>query len=267
MEFVLDARGLLQDFEQLPVEPGLQRLVQDLEGRDPDAVYTTASYTKGAWFLRFLEQRVGREPLDAFLRGYFDHFAFRSINNDTFRAWLDEHLLSAHPDAVSTAEIDTWLHAPGIPDFAPQFESAAFARVDGERAAFLDGSREAAELPGADWNTHEWLYFLNGLPDSLAPERLQALDDAFALTETGNSEIAFAWYMIGINNGYPAIRRGLEQFLVEVGRRKFVVPLYRALADRESDRRWGRSIYQRARPGYHPITRASVDEIFSQTQP
>ncbi|MCK9490257.1 MAG: M1 family metallopeptidase [Xanthomonadales bacterium] len=267
MEFVLDARGLARDYEQLPVEPSLQRLVQDLTGLDPDAIYTTTSYTKGAWFLRFLEQRVGREPLDTFLREYFDHFAFRSIDNDTFRAWLDEHLLSRHGEAVTAAQIDTWLNEPGIPEFAPVYESAAFARVDGQREAFLAGEQAASELPGADWNTHEWLYFLNGLPAALEQEQLQALDQAFGLTQTGNSEIAFAWYLIGINNGYPAIRPGLEQFLVEVGRRKFVVPLYRALAERESDRRWGRSIYQRARPGYHPITSASVDEIFSQTQP
>jgi leukotriene-A4 hydrolase len=261
MEFVLDTRNLRRDFRELPVTTDLQRLTPKLAGLDPDAVYTTTAYTKGSWFLKFLERQVGRAQLDAWLRGWFDRHAFASIDTATFRADLQRELLDAQPDKVSAAQLDAWLHAPDIPAFAPAFESAAFDRIDAQRARFLAGELEAAELPGGDWSTQEWLYFLNGLPAQVEGERLAALDAAHDLTGRRNSEVAFAWFMIGINNGYAPIRPALEKFLVEIGRRKFVVPLYRALAAREDARDFALAVFERARAGYHPITLASVEEV------
>ena len=262
MEFGLAARNLRRDFRDLPVPENLQRLTPSLAGLDPDEVYTTTAYTKGAWFLRFLERGVGREALDGFLRRYFDAHAFQSIGTDRFRAYLKAELLDAHRDAIDPAQIDIWLDEPGIPEFAPVVHSSAFERIDRERIAFLAGERAASELPVAAWSTQEWLHFLNGMPDELDAARIKALDEAHGLTDSSNSEIAFAWYRIGIRNGYGAIRPNLERFLIEIGRRKFVVPLYRALAERPADRDWAEAVYARARPGYHPITMASVDEAF-----
>jgi leukotriene-A4 hydrolase len=265
MEFVLDTRNLQRDFRELPVDTDLQRLTPSLAGKDPDEVYTTTAYTKGSWFLKFLERRVGRDALDAFLRGYFDHFAFRSIDTPTFRRYLDAELLSKHEGKVDAAQVDTWLTEPGIPDFAPKYESEAFAAIDAQREAFIAGERAAADLPGGEWNTQEWLYFLNALPQQVDGKALAALDAQFKLTQSRNSEIAFAWFMIGIRNGYAPIRPALEQFLIEVGRRKFVVPLYRALAAREQDRGWAREVFERARTGYHPITTGSVEEVLRKS--
>ncbi len=263
MEFVLDTRGLADDFRSLPVSEDLQRLRPDISRLDPDAVYTTTAYTKGSWFLKYLERRVGRERLDAFLRGYFDHYAFKSIGTDTFLDYLQANLLAQAGDAVPAAELQAWLNEPGIPDFAPVYEAKAFAAIDAARVAFLSGERSAADLPGKEWNTHEWLYFLDGLPQEVDGDRLAALDEAFTLTRTGNSEIAFAWFQIGIRNGYAVIRPQLERFLTEVGRRKFVVPLYRSLAARDADRDWAKSVFDKARTGYHPITTGSVEEVFA----
>lgn len=262
MEFVLDTRNLRRDFRDLPVDANLQRLTPKLSGLDPDEVYTTTAYTKGSWFLKFLERRVGRPALDAFLRTYFDHFAFQSIDTATFRRYLDSELLSDHQGKVTAAQVDAWLDEPGIPDFAPAYQVEAFAAIDNARTSFLDGGTDAADLPGKTWSTQEWLYFLNALPERLNAEKLVALDAAFRLTRTHNSEIAFAWFMIGIRNGYAPIKPALERFLLDVGRRKFVVPLYRALAARDADRDWALDVFARAKAGYHPITTGSVEEVF-----
>ena len=264
MEFVLDTRNLLRDFRELPVESNLQRLTPKLSGLDPDEIYTTTAYTKGSWFLKFLERRVGRAALDKFLRGYFERFAFQSIDTATFLRYLDSELLAEHADKVTAAQVDAWLNKPGIPDFAPAYETKAFAKIDSAREALLADEIVAKELLGNDWTTQEWLYFLNALPKQIDAEKLKALDEAFHLTQTRNSEIAFAWFMIGIRNGYAPIKPALERFLLEVGRRKFVVPLYRALAEREADRDWALNIFARAKSGYHPITTGSVEEALHE---
>jgi aminopeptidase N len=56
-----------------------------LKGRDPDEGFTGVPYEKGALFLRYLEEKVGREKFDRFVRGYFDSHAFQSITDRNIR--------------------------------------------------------------------------------------------------------------------------------------------------------------------------------------
>ena len=58
----------------------------------------------------------------------------------------------------------------------------------------------------------------------------------------------------------PAYPR-LEQFLIEVGRRKFVKPLFEALVKAPGGLERAKNIYAKARPGYHPITQTTIDAI------
>jgi hypothetical protein len=77
-----------------------------------------------------------------------------------------------------------------------------------------------------------------------------------------NSEVRFAWLGLAIANRYPPAVAQLEEFLTSMGRRKFVLPLFRALMEQGD---WGRPIaqriYSRARAGYHSVTAGSVDEV------
>src|SRR5450830_114381 len=102
---------------------------QGLITRDPDTdphTYTDGElvYPKGAWFLRTLEQRAGRDVFDPFLRGWFDQHAFQSATTDDFLAYLHKNLLAVHPGLMSEAELDAWLYGPGIPASAVHAVSA-----------------------------------------------------------------------------------------------------------------------------------------------
>ena len=111
--------------------------------KDPDDNLSSTVYTKGAWFLQFLEQRFGREEFDAFLRGYFDHFAFQSISTQQFAEYAKANLLDKYPGKVTQAEFDAWLYEPGVPATAPQTASAALRRRR-RRAQGLARQRHAA---------------------------------------------------------------------------------------------------------------------------
>ena len=56
--------------------------------------------------------------------------------------------------------------------------------------------------------------------------------------------------------------RGSISYLTSIGRRKLVLPLYRALLATPEGRARPEAIYARARPGYHPITADSIDRLF-----
>jgi aminopeptidase N len=247
--------------EMRNLAPYLQSLVPQKQGLDPDATFSSVPYDKGAWLLRTLEQRVGREVFDPFLRGWFDGHAFESVDTATFVNHLRGHLLVEHPEAITEAELAEWLTKPGIPAIAVAARSERLAAVDEARRRFLAGEVEAGAMKDEPWNTQEWLHFLNGLPEDVRRERLAALDAAYRLTDATNSEIAFRWYMAGIRAGYEPVFAPLERFLVTVGRRKFVKPLFEALWAVPERREFATRVYAEARPRYHPVTQAAVDAI------
>lgn len=259
MEYYLEVQGLEEDLAALP--PAAEILAVDLRGQDPDAVFNDVPYVKGQLFLTWLEDQFGRERFDAFLREYFDTFAFQSITTERFLAFLQGALLDAYPGVVTREEIDEWVFRPGLPADRPRPYSDAFERIDRFEAAWLAGETALAAAPSAAWSVHEWLYFLNNLPEDLGVDRLRELDAAFDLTASRNNEIAHSWLLQAIRHGYrPAFER-LESYLVGIGRRKLIVPLYQALMETDEGAAFARRVYARARPGYHPLAVASIDRI------
>ena len=92
---------------------------------------------------------------------------------------------------------------------------------------------------------------------------MQELDRSFAFTRSGNAEILAEWLLIAVRNGYEPAYPRLEEFLVSVGRRKYLKPLYEELVKTPEGRTRAAAIYRRARPGYHPIAAATVDGILA----
>ena len=90
--------------------------------------------------------------------------------------------------------------------------------------------------------------------------RLAELDKAYALSESGNSEILFAWLRIAIRNRYQTAFPALENFLMTQGRRKFVAPLYAELAKTDWGRAMAMRIYRQARPTYHSVSVNTIDQ-------
>jgi leukotriene A-4 hydrolase/aminopeptidase len=260
MEAVLGRQTLDRTLAELPDRDEI--LYVDLSGRDPDEGMTEVPYEKGALLFRTLEQAFGRERFDSFLRKYFDHFAFRSITTEQFIDYLKTNLLSSNSDIASRIPLEQWIFKPGIPDGAATVRVDAFAAVEEQARRWSEGELRASALPGRQWTTHEWLHFFHYFDErGLAPARMAELDRTFNLTGSGNSEILHAWLILAVRNGYEAAYAALERFLTEVGRRKFLRPLYQELLKTPEGRKRAEAIYANARPGYHPIAQATVDEL------
>jgi leukotriene-A4 hydrolase len=237
MEAVLGRRELDREMAALPEADRVLHL--DLAGRDPDEGCTLVPYEKGALFLRTLEQAVGRACFDAFLRAWFDRFAFRSVTTEEFLQYLRRELPTDVP-------AEQWIFQPGIPPGAAEPHSDAFARLE-------------AGWPGetAVWSTHEWLHFLR----SQHPPDMPRLDREFHLTESRNSEILHQWLLMAVRTRYQPAYPKVEEFLASVGRRKFLKPIYTELMTTLEGQALARRIYARARPMYHPIAQATLDAI------
>ena len=66
---------------------------------------------------------------------------------------------------------------------------------------------------------------------------------------------------MSVRNGYAAADEKLEEFLLTVGRRKYIKPLYEELVKTPAGKQRAESIYERARPGYHPMAQTTIDGI------
>ncbi len=260
MEAVLGRQDLEDEFARLEDRDEILHI--DLSGRDPDDGATRVPYEKGSLFLRSLEELYGRGPFDEFLRGYFDHFAFQSITTADFIAYLRENLFSKDASRAAKVPLEAWTENAGLPPEAPRAFSERLAEAGRRADAWSGGTLPAAEVPFAAWTTQERLAFLRRLPSPLPLDRMRELDQALGLTSTGNNEVAFQWLLMAIRGGYGAADARLEEFLVSIGRRKYIKPLYEELAKSGADgRERSLAIYRKARPGYHPISVDSVDRI------
>ena len=53
----------------------------------------------------------------------------------------------------------------------------------------------------------------------------------------------------------------MEEFLIRVGRRKFLEPIYEELAKSEEGLAFANRVYEKARPNYHSISYQTIDDI------
>lgn len=253
-----------QDMQASVEELGAQSkdtwLKLDLKGRDPDIGLTDIAYEKGAAFLFLIEQTVGRENMDRFLRSYFDSHAFKTTQTEQFLAYLDEHLLKGHPDWKQKIDINAWVYGPGIPANCPHAGDLRFKKAEAQSVAFAAGT-PAAKLDTKGWSTYEWMHFLRHLPEGLSADKMEDLDRAFHFTTTGNSEIADVWFLQSIRNHYEPAYPAMKQFLYVTGRQKFLEPLYKAMKATPEGTAMAREIYSKARPNYHPLAQKTMDEL------
>ncbi len=238
----------------------------ELDLVDPDDGAVSVPYEKGSLFLRLLEARAGRERFDVFLADYFDRFAFRSMDTQSFLAHLRSELLG--PAGITDADLDleAWIHGPGLPPNAPDFPSDAFDRVDRQVEAVVAGT-SATDLDVDGWTPQQWVHFLRAVPRDAPEATLGDLDRTFAMSSQRNVEVAAAWLELAIESGYVwaahEVDEALAGFLQRFGRALFLRRLYARLAATPRGLERAREIYAAARPGYHPVSRETVDRILA----
>lgn len=262
MENALSVQGLRD--EVVALKQGDTILHLTLDGRDPDDAFSGVPYTKGQMFLTFLEYRFGRDVFDKFVNEYFASHKFQSLTTPEFERYLKEHLLDKHPGKVTNDEIQEWLHKPMLPEFMPNPQSDAFTTIDKQTEQWLLGELKLDELPVAKWTIHEWLHFINNLPKNISLEQMVQLDQKFNLTQSKNNEVAHAWLKLAIARNYDKVDERLEDYLISIGRRKLIVPLYKELMQTEKGSEFAQRVYKIARPGYHPLAQGTIDAIVNK---
>ena len=259
MQELLGYQGLQALVTEMGATNADTRLKVNFEGRDPDEGVSDIAYEKGYSLLRTIEEAVGREKFDLFLRGYFDTHAFNSVTTEVFLAYLEANLIKGDKALQEKINIDSWIYQPGLPTNSPTPGSEKFTILD----SLISQWKKSGDISvlNTKLSTNEALYLISHLPSDITLKQMSDLDNTFKFTASGNYEIQAAWYTLAVRMKYLPAYSNIEMFLTNVGRRKFLMPLYKEMVKTPEGKEWAKRIYSKARPNYHSVAYSSVDEI------
>ncbi|MFN6293684.1 MAG: M1 family metallopeptidase [Bacteroidota bacterium] len=268
--------------------------------RDPDEGLTDIAYEKGRFFLMMLEQLYGRASFDEFLNGHFRKYAFGTVTTDLFladlKAFHEKQVTGNGVGPLPTwrdfePRVMAWIDGEGLPVGGfPKLESKEFERVEQQVSKFLVSGEplhagnsipcDASVIDTSGFTTHHWLHLLrklhtraDGSPGRLSREEMAGLDARFHFTQTQNAEIACDWFVLSIQSDYRPAYQAMHDFLLKVGRRKFLMPIYEALLAqyvvKDGKYEWAfaqgkemaTEIFLQAEPGYHSVAARSLREL------
>ncbi|MEO9076200.1 MAG: M1 family metallopeptidase, partial [Gelidibacter sp.] len=255
---LISRQDLDDELDALKDSPNDTKLKLDLKGRNPDDGMNSIAYDKGYLFLRTLEETVGREKLDAFLKTYFKEHAFSTMTTERFVTYLNTNLLEKNNISFNTEE---WINQPGIPKNQAVISSDKFKNVEDILQKFITNGKFDDKVT-VEWTPQEWVHFIRNFPKDMTPHQMKDLDTALNLTNSSNSYIQMVWYEQALNHDYHGknVDAKTEEFLTHVGRRWYVETLFKAFKrnDRMED---ALKVYVKARPNYHSVTAKTIDDL------
>lgn len=260
---LIGRQDLDEEIENFKDEPNATKLKLDLKDKNPDDGMNSIAYDKGYLFLRTLEETVGREKFDVFLKDYFKTHAFSTITTEKFIDYLNINLLEPNNVTFNTEE---WIYQPGIPSNQAIITSDKFSNAENVLQQFLESESIDTSLT-KDWTTLEWVHFIRNFPETMTKEDMARIDEAFNLSHATNSHIAMVWFEQAINLDYHGnnVDQNIEDFLIKVGRRWYVNTLFKAFK-RNNKVEEALVIYKKSRQNYHSVTANTIDELFGITE-
>jgi leukotriene-A4 hydrolase len=248
LDAALGRRELDQAVERFAKQPALTRLRTQLAGIDPDEAFSQVPYEKGYYFLRALEEVAGRAEFSRWLKSYIADFRFGAITTDDFLA----HFEMALPRVLAKVGAATWIDGEGVPANAPRAHAGRLAAIEALGAKLPDPAVAAA------WTPIEWQLYLESVPRPA--DTCAELDATFGLTRSTNYEVLVSWLVLALASSHFEVLPRVEQVLAEVGRMKYLRPLYAALVA-AGQRPVAERVFAANRASYHPIARQMVEGV------
>ncbi|EGF79700.1 hypothetical protein BATDEDRAFT_19784 [Batrachochytrium dendrobatidis JAM81] len=244
-------------------------LCPKMTGQDPDDAFSSVPYEKGFNLLFYLEKLVGGPAVfEPYVKAHVEKFSHKSITTADFHKFLFEYFGKVENGSklsvLHAVDWDSWFNKPGMPVVENEFD-ASLAHACEDLAKRWNLSRkesdpkfDAAEFSKLDSN--QKVMFLKKLLDMPAFEAhtLDAMDRIYSLSLIKNAEVKFCWQMLCLSSELERIFPEVVEFISQVGRMKFVRPLYRALYKCKNGAELSKSTFLKHRDFYHPICAGMV---------
>ncbi|MDP5199335.1 hydrolase/aminopeptidase [Flavobacterium sp. DG2-3] len=235
------------------------RLKVSLTNRNPDDGISQIPYVKGYAFLRVIENAVGREKFDPFIKNYFDSHAFKSITTEDFVKYLNENLIKGDKTLADKIKLEDWIYKPGIPSNILPVSSADFDAIDAIQKSWRETG--VAGLSKKITTTAEKQHFIDHLPADITAKEMEAIDKEFNFTQGGNFIIKRQWFVQALIHQYKPPYPAIEQFLIGISRTGSVMMLYKEMVKTPEGKVWAKQVFEKAKSGYHATTIQAVEGV------
>jgi leukotriene-A4 hydrolase len=259
MQDVLTRKDLDDNIAEYGATNPDTRLKVSLTNRNPDDGISQIPYVKGYNFLKVIEQAVGREKFDPFIKNYFDAHAFQSITTEDFVKYLKENLIKEEKALADKIKLDDWIYKPGIPSNITTVSSEDFAAIDNIQKNWRTTGVKG--LSGKIKSTTEKQHFIDYLPADITAEEMTAIDTEFSFTKKGNFIIKRQWFIQAIRHQYKTAYPAIEQFMIATSRTGSLMSLYKELVKTPEGKVWAKQIFDKAKSGYHATTIQAVEGL------
>ncbi|CAI2361203.1 unnamed protein product [Moneuplotes crassus] len=237
-------------------------------GANPYDTFSDVPYEKGFLFLTYIETLMGTENFEVFLRFYLEKYRRQSIVYsqfiDTFLEFLDDNFSEQERNKIVTKiDFHTWIFGTGPPPVQLNF-STPNLEISRELAdAYLlgNGTPKNYDVFFGYFSLLKCIFLqrlVDRAEDATIPI-LEQIDKDYTLTTTIDPEQKYLWLQLCIMAGYDKAIPFADEFLGQVGRQKYLLPLYRALKD--YDINLAIQIFNKHKLGYHPVAVVNVGRI------
>lgn len=259
MQDVLTRKDLDDNIAEYGATNPDTRLKVSLTGRNPDDGISQIPYVKGYNFLKVIEQAVGREKFDPFIKNYFNAHAFQSITTEDFVKYINDNLIKGNKALADKIKLDDWIYKPGIPSNITPVHSDDFTAIDSIqknwRKTGVKGLNQKIK------STTEKQHFIDYLPADITVEEMTAIDAEFSFTKNGNFVIKRQWFVQAIRHQYKTPYPAIEQFMIATSRTGSLMTLYKELVKTPEGKVWAKQIFDKAKSGYHATTIQAVGDL------
>jgi leukotriene-A4 hydrolase len=255
------------------------RLVQRLEGIDPDDAFSAVPYEKGFSLLYAIQRRVGDDAFEDFAKDYIATFKSRLVSSLDFKVFVTGYRGFQH--ALADLDWDMWFNAEGMPAETPTFDDSLSSAATKQATCWVmtpevpaQNSPQALEMKQEwdVWSSKQKCYMLDKMLELTQGEKARVPTDAtlqnmqamYDLSRVVNTEIRFRWCTLCLRGGAEWIVPAAIELLSTQGRMKFTRPLYREMIKSPSQlaAAAARRTFETQAYFYHPICRKMVEQDF-----
>ncbi|GAA6041801.1 hypothetical protein JCM8097_007167 [Rhodosporidiobolus ruineniae] len=275
-EYVLGAKAMQDDLERFDKgEKKGQRLhIPYATGEDPDDLYSSVAYDKGATFLYYLEKLVGGlEVFNPFQKAYIKEFSNKALTSYDWEQFFWKYW-SQFPEKekILKEQVDweAWMNGEGLElpvkmeydlslatacyDLAGRWQSA-------RTASKADLLAQFSKADIASFNATQVVVFLETMGTYEAfrkedgSEVVDVLGEVYGLKENKNPEIKLRWFLFALKAGLYAQEASV--WIRTQGRMKYVRPTMRSLNNVDSELA-KETYFKYLKSFLHPIARDMV---------
>lgn len=261
MQDVLSRKLLQDNLKDYGPKHADTRLKISTKGRNPDESLSDIPYEKGYAFLQTVEKIVGRKKFDAFVRDYFSSHAFQSITTEDFLKYFNEYLIKGDKRLAEKIRAEAWIYQPDVPANMVSVTSSDFKKIDALQKSWRKDGVKGLSVKIR--STNEKIHFIDHLPADLSTKEMAAIDAEFEFTKKGNFVVKRQWFVQAIRHQYTPAYPEIENFMMATSRTGSLQTLYKEMVKTPQGKTWAKSIFEKAKAGYHATTVQDLRALLS----